>query len=433
MVIGAVLLAATAVFGPRLLHRTDEALYNAFVGREGEPVRLSFPGDPPRMQKVLMTYRMPHYPEVAYVYWDTGAEPGSADASRAKMQELATILHCLNTRNGIRRVGVSSPLTWQDEQDEMARVMLSSTLESLQGVTVGLRGYNAAQAQETPKELMGSVFAAEQVEGYISRLPSANHARVFQLPIGMEKSFVVVPDYVEDELLTEGEAQQRHLSVPLLVKWNDRVWPTLPLRVAMEQLGLKEGDVLVKPGKAIRLGKRTLPLDVSGRTPLGAARARALDLKDLLGTEGVGQNKMAECALIVRPQLHSGEERAQKMAHTLSLLLAEEKVTYLPGMRPESARVLVLNPLQRTVIGQVILGVLIGVCLLGLPRLPRLFPGLLRSTLLLAGIAGFWLLSWLWLRHGMWMSLSTWALCWIELLAYQWSVMRNEETDRQTH
>lgn len=384
------------------------------------------------MQKVLMMYRMPHYPEVAYVYWDTGAEPGSADASSAKMQELATILHCLKTRNGVCRVGVSSPLTWQDEQDEMARVMLSGTLESLQGVTVGLRGYNAVQAQETPRELRGGAFPAEQVEGDTSRLPSANHARVFRLPAGMEKSFTMVPDYVEDELLTEAEAQQRHLSVPLVVKWNDGVWPTLPLRMAMEQLGLKEGDVWVKPGKALRLGKRTLPLDERGRTPLGAARMHALDLRELLSTDGVGQKKVAESALIVRPQLHSGEERAQRMARTLSLLLAEEKVTYLPGMRPENARVLEQNSLQSTVVGRVILAVLIGLCMLWLPKLPGLFPGLMRSTLLLAGLASFWLLSWLWLRQGMWMSISTWVLCWAELLAYQWSAMRGEGRDERT-
>lgn len=422
-------LVLTAVYGPGLLRSVDEMIYNVFAGKDGKPIRLLTPGEQTRMQKVLTSYRMPHYPEVVYVCWDTDSEWGSEEASRAKMQELATILHCLATRYATEWVGLSSPLTWQDRKDEMARVMLDGALREVKRVIVGVRGYNAAQAHDTPVEMREGAFPTERVEGDTSQLPMANCERSFELPGEEEGVYVVVPDFVEDELLTKWEAEQRNLSVPLLVKWNDRVWPTLALRLAMEQMGLSVQDVLARPGKSIRLGKRVLPLDEHGRTPLGSARARSLSLNELLSPDRKeeGRERGERSAIVLRPQLHSGEERARALAGTVSLLLAEERVVYLPGMRPERAQILELNPLQRTVIGRVILGAILLLCLLGLPRLPQLFPGLLRGTLLLAGLAGFWLLSWLWFREGMWMSLCTWVFCWLELLAYQWRVSRRTD------
>ncbi len=407
-------LSLVAWFAAPRLFNADLALYRAAAERPNESLRLLLPGEGPRTFKVLTPHRVPEYPPVYCTVWDSDLDESPAPAP--KLQELATILHCLSTRHAIHHVALSSPLTWLDEGNETVHLMLDNALGSLKHLSVGLQAHNAAQAQVTPQHLRDSAIPPDHLEGDPSGIPTANMARPYHLPHRVDEAVSPVPDFVEDELLSREEANARGLSLPLLVRWNGDVLPTLPLSIVMHHLGITSADLRVHFGRYLKLGDRTLPLDAHARTPLGAARATMLPLQDALNptTEPApsASDAAGEIAVLFRPSLsNTPANRGELIAASISCLLAQDRTTYLPGTRTEQAHFLHLTPLQATPFGLAILALLTLVALIFLPRI-SLLP---RLTLMIAGLAGIWLLAWLSYRSDLWMSLTTWLLCWLLL------------------
>lgn len=395
-------------------YHADEALYSAAAEQPGKPLRLLFPGQEPRDLKVLTPYHVPEYPTVLFTVWDSELDQSPAPAP--KLQELSTILHCLATRHGVRLVALSSPLSWADEDNEMVHLMFEHALQSLQHLSVGLQAYNAVQAQITPSLLQGCAIPPDNLTGDSVGLPTANMARPYHLPHQVNDTVNLAPDFVEDELLGCREAEQRGLSLPLLMRWNDDILPTLPLSIALRHLGLSPADIHVHFGHSLRLGKNIFPLDAHGRTPLGAARAEQLPLYAALrpatNASQPHNDASSVIAVLFRPSVANGStNRGELIAATISCLLAQNRTTYLPGTRTEQAYFLRLTPLQATPTGLSCLVLLTLAALILLPRLPIL-P---RLTLMIAGLAGIWLLAWLSFRAGLWISLCAWLSCWLLL------------------
>lgn len=406
-------LSFVAWFATPRLFNADLALYRAAAERSDEPLRLLLPGEGPRTFKVLTPHRVPEYPPVYCTVWDSDLD--ESPTPDPKIQELATILHCLSSRHAIHHVALSSPLTWLDEDNETVHLMLDNALGSLKHLSVGLQAHNAAQAQVTPQHLKDSAIPPDHLEGDPSGIPTANMARPYHLPHRVDDSVGPAPDFVEDELLSREEADARGLSLPLLVRWNDDVLPTLPLSMVMHYLGITTADLHVHFGRYLQLGDRTLPLDAHGRTPLGAARAELLPLQEALHpTVNAPQSSSSagKIAVLFRPSLtNTPANRGELIAASISCLLAQDHTTYMPGTRTEQAHFLRLTPLQASPIGLAILALLTLFALIFLPRISLL----LRLTLMVAGLAGIWLLAWLSYRSGLWISLSSWLLCWLLL------------------
>ncbi len=395
-------------------YHADEALYSAAAAQPGEPLRLLFPGQGPRSFKVLTPHYTPEYPAVFLTVWDSGLD--ESPASTPKLQELSTVLHCLSARHGVRDVALSSPLSWADEDNEMVHFMLEHALGSLKHFSVGLQAHNAAHAQTTPRLLQNFAIPPDHLTGDSTGLPTANTAYPYQLPHQADEVVSLAPDFVEDELLSRQEAEQRGLSLPLLMRWNDDILPTLPLSIALRHLGLSPADVHVHFGHSLSLGKRVIPLDAHGRTPLGSARATQLPLYEALRPTTNASQSLNDAsgaiAVIFRPSSSDNSpKRGEHIAATISRLLAQNRTTYLPGTRTEQAHFLRLTPLQASPVGLACLGLLTLAALIFLPRMPIL-P---RLTLMIAGLAGIWLLAWLSFRAGLWMSLWTWLSCWLLL------------------
>lgn len=409
-----VVLVGTACLTIPGLHRADAALYRACAEQPGRPLRLLFPGQDPRTSKTLTPRRMPEYAKVYCTVWDSDLD--TSPVPNPKLQELATILNCLATCHGVRHVALSTPLVWDDEENETVHRMLEYSLSSVQFFCIGLQARNAAQAQAIPQVLRDSIIPSECLRGDPSGIPTANMVYPYHLPHPTDHVVTLTPDFVEDELLSREDAQQRRLSLPLLTSWNGAVLPTLPLRVALRCLGLRPSDLQVHFGHSLRLGERIIPLDSHGRTPLGAANATMLPLNEALRSPDnpPTTDKKADAAVVFRPSpSNPPTERGELIAATISCLLAQEHTTYLPCTTPEQAHFLRLTPLQATTAGRVILGIL---ALLALQFLPAM-TGLARLTLMIAGLAGIWLLAWLSYRLDLWMSICTWFLCWLELFA----------------
>ena len=408
------ILVGTAYVTIPGFHQADVALYRACAEQSDIPLRLLFPGQNPRNFKVLTPHRIPKYAKVYCTVWDSDLD--ASPTPNPKLQELATILNCLASHHGIRHVALSSPLVWDDEENETVHRMLDHSLSSLQFFCIGLQAHNAAQAQVTPQVLRDSIIPPECLHGAPSGIPTANMVRPYHLPHPADHVVALTPDFVEDELLSSEEARQRGLSLPLFVNWNGAILPTLPLRVALRHLGLSPADLQVHFGHSLRIGNRVIPLDSHGRTPLGGACATNLPLDRALSTpkDAPSHQNSEGVAVLFRPSLvHSPSDRGELIAATISCLLAKEHTTYLPGTATERAHFLRLTPLQATVAGRIILAILVLLALYFLPMLP----GLAKLTLMIAGLAGIWLLAWLSYRLDLWMSISTWFICWLELCA----------------
>ncbi|MCH5284652.1 MAG: hypothetical protein J1E42_03540 [Akkermansiaceae bacterium] len=379
---------------------------------KGEYAQLLTPGATPALEPTLRRQTTRSYPPVYYTEWNDDLYEGQTSLPQPRLQELATLLNCMAGRAGIRSVGVSSPLMWEDRSDHMTHLMLAKALSEFPHAIIGLAGRNAAQAQTTPEQLLPAALPAAHVEGSISGLPAANSPLPYFLPEEALSTARLAPDFVDDEPLTHtttgSAASPGGLSLPLLMRWNGRILPTLPLSLAMAELGLTPEDIHVKLGRSLRLGQRLLPLDAHGRTPLGAARAQALPTGDILNPRAPRTAREGNCAILSRPfSPGTSQHRARHLAASVSALLGQETTCYFPTQRPAGNHPMQLNPLQASTAGRLLLAALLTCALVWLPQLPqraqRLAPAILG-----AAAAG---LALMWANQGTWMSLCAWALC----------------------
>lgn len=365
------------------------------------PPQLHLPGEPVRMEKTFRHEHSRHYPTIYYIPWDADAHEGALALPLPKIQELATILHCLSSKVGVSHVGISAPLLWEDSRDEMARHMLTRALQSYSTACLGLPARNTVQPEGTPTQLQPAAIPPQQVQGDPARLPYANATLPYVSPVAELQALLWAPDYVEDEPRTENTT--RGLSAPLLLRWKGEILPTLPLRLALARQGLTPADVQVRLGKSIRIGKRLLPLDALGRTPLGAAHSgvKTLPVTEVLCAPP-GEPQAQLTAILSRPFTpDQTPRRGELLAATLSLLLSTDTQRYIPTEQPAGSVLLEQNSLQATFAGRIFLVLLIIATLAGLPLLPR--------PIQLAALGGLALLSivtcLVWYCLGVWMSI----------------------------
>lgn len=417
LVIAALLLTlCLGYYAERKLHAVDAACYTA-AGRllhawgPGEYAQLHRPGQPIRTETIHQRRISRLCPPVHFIVWD-----GDPEAAELPLrQELATVLHCLATKLGVRCLALSSPLLWQDEQGEMTRHMLERSLAEFRHVGIGLAGRSAPQSQETPPLLTAALIPLANISGDASGLPSANSPLPYSLPPLAEGTMHAAPDYLEDEALLQDTATTRALSLPLLLRWNTAIYPSLPLRLALAELGLTPADVHVRLGKSIRIGSLVLPLDAHGRTPLGAARAVALPVEQALTAYMPLPEAAQRCAVLSRSfSASSSAPRAERLAGTLSLLLSQETGSLVPRQRAAGGHLLEQNGVQASLTGR-LCGILFLFALLyALPYLSPLWrrialsalPGLLVCT------------AWICLNHGAWVSLCAPLAMWCLLALF---------------
>lgn len=414
--VAAWLLLISAIFyrAENMLTAADAFCYTA-AGRllrawpDTDYAQLHRPGQPVQQEQITLRRPLRHCPPVHYIAWNAG----SADAGEPplpKQQELATLLHCLATKLGVRSVAISCPLDWEDEQGEMAGHMLIRALGEFRHVGVGIAGRSAARSSDTPELLRPAIIPPDRVQGDTTTLLSANTPLPYSLP--PEPELITAPDYTEDEHLLD-HSTTRGLSHPLLLRWNGRVLATLPLRLALAQLGLTTADVHVRMGKTLRLGDRVLPLDAHGRTPLGAARAEPLPPEEALTAYMPLPPEAQQCAVLCYPHTPGAvDERAARLAATLSQLLSGSGEELMPTQRIAGGRLMEHALVHTSLTGRLgSIALLLGLLLL-LPRLSLMQRTVVHLALLGLLIAAAAMAA----AAGAWLSLCAWLLCWLLLI-----------------
>lgn len=226
-------------------------------------------------------------------------------------------------QGGAGYAAVSSPFDWVSMPGDLERATLRSEVEAFAFAGFGLRGELAAGAVPVPGGMESFAFDAAQVKGDCSRLPSINRL----LPTMLCRGDFLFPvpwgvDWVaNDERFFEESG--KGWSMPLLVRWNGCVYPTLPLRLVLARSGTAPADVQVEVGKRLRVGGSEWPLDGCGRIPLPKKTdGRQVSLNDVLKEPGDHEGGRAGVVVVEERTLET-RSHAALMADTLSALMAE--------------------------------------------------------------------------------------------------------------
>lgn len=305
---------------------------------ENKPFHLLQPGEtPPRETGIQQESRQLICPPVGTISLSDDDVRTCFAALPLGPQDLAVMLNNLSSSGGIKALGLSAPLVWEESTPDIAQHMIRLALSGFNHAAIGLRGRTASQADFTPTVLRQYTIPAGQIEGDATGLPSANKALPNDLLYAAESMRLSwAPDWLEDEPLTQKAGSSPDRSYPLLVRWNGEIMPTLPLCLAMQAQGLGPSDITVRMGKEIRLGNRSFPLDEHGRTRLKDTHVVEIALTEVVSKSGASIRSLAPNGLALIEQPGAGQEspgRLHLMASTLSQLCAREKVEYhlLPG------------------------------------------------------------------------------------------------------
>lgn len=229
-------------------------------------------------------------------------------------------------QGGAGYAAVSSPFDWVGMPGDLEQATLRSEVEAFAFAGFGLRGELAAGAVPAPVGLESSALDGAQVKGDCTRLPAMNRL----LPTMLCRADFLFPvpwgvDWVanDERFFTESG---RERSMPLLVRWNGRVYPTLPLRLALARSGAVPADVHAEVGKCLRIGGAEWLLDDCGRIPLPKKPdSRHVSLNDVLkvmdgsGAQGAG-------VVVVEERTLETRGHAALLADTLSALTAERPI-----------------------------------------------------------------------------------------------------------
>ena len=321
-----VLLSALLLLGGPLLNRLDSMLYQSaasYAGMTPSDKLIHLAESEETAPKEQIEYKENFVPTDAYHH--EGARIGKIYLSAAEdnAQNLAVYLKWL-AQGGVEHIALSLPLTWEKEVVNAEQSLLTDTCRSdnlFKNAVLGLSCYSAKLASKTPGQLRFCEIPANQISGSTALLPSANRAKKNYLESWPEAvSLNWAPDLLK--LSSFKDASQ---SYPLLVRWNGEVYPTLPLRLAMEMKKLKPSDIKVVLGKHIQIGDLVLPLDSRGCVPLN--QASTVELKwDSFGP-GAESKPAQGCEAVVMLQPEDDKDafdRLNKLASTVSMLCAKQ-------------------------------------------------------------------------------------------------------------
>lgn len=289
---------------------------------EQQPLRLGHDHDKRQFVRAESQIYHEYYPEVLAMRLDSDALNRTVmSEGDYTPQDIAVYLKHLREKK-LQAFALSSPLQWELPADDMGLQSLVLSLKRQHHYVLGIRAQTAAMADFTPDALASTVIPLDHVKGDISALPSANRCMPNALQDCSDGLNWAV-DSIVGERHMENPSMGSKMSYPLLVRWNGEIYPTLPLKLAMDVLGIKVNDIRVILGQHLLLGERQLALDDAGRSPLEGVSHREIPLEQFV--DGGEDAQLEGKVMIIEHQpagSRSNQSRLGNLADTLSLLLA---------------------------------------------------------------------------------------------------------------
>ena len=416
-----VVLSSLLLAGGSLFSQLDGMLYQsaaAYAGRTEADKVIYLAQSAEDAPEETVEYRETFVP--VDVYHHEGSRIGKLqmDSTTENAQTFSVFLKWLS-QGGIKNIAVSSPLNWDKEVVNAEQSLLTDSCRNdnlFSCAVLGLTSYTAKKTGKTPGQLRFCEIPSSQISGSTALLPSANRAVKTYLESWPEAvSLNWAPDL--QKLPSSNTAEQ---SYPLLVRWNGEVYPTLPLRLAMEMKKCKPTDLKIVLGKRLQLGDLVLPLDVRGCIPIKEASTVVLQANDF--GPGMQNSAAKSCEAVVLLQSadeKEGAARAEKLAATISMLCAKQKhEVIMQNGEPERivtppAAYLCYAPLIDSLLWRIIaVTVLLFIAVRFIPSMSKL----MRWCVLLLWLGLLLKTAWSSLLEGYWCHIGVMLVVWVLLV-----------------
>ncbi len=160
---------------------------------------------------------------------------------------------------------ITSSLSW-DDATELAILALQEQVDNTPALVIGLRGEFINSEAEFPSYLQGSVVPLAIPDDF--DLPEIDHIQ--RQPSIKSNSFGIS----ELRGLKIEDAGEQKL-IPMLVRWDDQILPTLPLASLLKSHRLPPPELILEDGGYLRFGEAgiILKLDQKGRVALPMAES----------------------------------------------------------------------------------------------------------------------------------------------------------------
>ncbi|WP_377173837.1 hypothetical protein [Roseibacillus ishigakijimensis] len=186
--------------------------------------------------------------------------PELFDEDEPSPSEMALILSKLH-QAGVRDLALTAYLSWS-QAEQLELLALESSLQPFETVLLPVAASEVPQPDDSPLWLADSLLSRENLRGDTSGLPLLNQVVA---PPSLEvnpRIRFAFPDFGSRDFQYRREGR-----VPLLARWHEGFLPSWPLALAMRLEGVSAADLVIEPGRHLRLGADgpVIPLDDFGR------------------------------------------------------------------------------------------------------------------------------------------------------------------------
>ena len=183
--------------------------------------------------------------------------------------------------NSIREAGakhlvITQSLSWENT-DELVLRAIQHELSQLDSFAIGIDLERGPITQEFPRYLKGSVIQSPE-DAVLDEIPRINQIASHPSIEAPIYGFTQLENIHLDE-------ESDTIELPLFVRWNDKLLPSLELASLMAQNRSDPNNVLCLPGKALLLKGQSLiiiPIDKTGRTSIPLKNLKPLSSAKLL-------------------------------------------------------------------------------------------------------------------------------------------------------
>ncbi|MDB4341154.1 hypothetical protein OAA12_03350 [Akkermansiaceae bacterium] len=155
---------------------------------------------------------------------------------------------------------ITSSLSW-DDASELAILALQGQVDETPSLVIGLQAEFINSEAPLPEYLKPSIIPLKIPAGF--DLPKIDHIR---RPSSINSSSFGISEIRGLKLESDGDQKL----VPMLVRWDNQILPTLTLASILKSQRLKSGDLILEKDGYLRLGSESviLKLDQKGRAAL---------------------------------------------------------------------------------------------------------------------------------------------------------------------
>lgn len=257
------------------LRRSEEAVFQTFLSwvRDFDTRQVILETKPEADGWSLRSLQQEKVEVTGWSFVELSLEPELFDGETPKPSEYAILLAKIY-QSGARELAFTQALTWADAP-ELELLSLDSSLRPFSAVLFPIDLSEVPQPQVSPDWLASSLVPRNNLVGDASSLPLMNQVMVPPSVSGRQGLVFAFPDFGGRDLQFRAPGR-----LPVLARWGDDFLLSWPLSLAMRLEGVTPEQLIIAPGKSLRLGPEgpVIPLDDFGRVKIDEVEAPAKEL-----------------------------------------------------------------------------------------------------------------------------------------------------------